>query len=243
MAEREHTRHASEQESKRENENGRAKGMGARQGEQRPDERAHAGDQQGSDGRAAGADPDMYGATEAAQSTAGGWGEGQRGEGQIGGAEGQAAGAGQQMQGGQTCRDVMTKMPACCIPDDTAEQVAQVMKTDDVGSLPVIDDPQSRKLIGIVTDRDLAIEIVAESRDPRSTRIADIMTQNPVYCRVDDQVERALQAMAEHQVRRIPVVENGGRVVGIIAQADVATRIHRPEQTASVVEEISRPAP
>lgn len=146
-------------------------------------------------------------------------------------------------QGQRTCGELMTEKPDCCIPDDTAAQVAQMMKSDDVGSIPVVADPQSNKLVGIVTDRDLALAIVADGRDPRSTRVADVMTQNPVTCRPDDDVQHALQAMAEHQVRRIPVVADGDRLVGIIAQADVATRMHMPEQTASVVEQISHPAP
>jgi len=140
------------------------------------------------------------------------------------------------------CREVMTKDPICCLPSDTAARVAKLMKTEDIGSVPICEDRQSKKLVGIVTDRDLALQIVAESRDANSTKVRDIMTRQPVTCREDDDLQKALDAMEKNQVRRIPVVDNDGRLVGIIAQADVATRSDEPEKTAEVVEEISKPS-
>ena len=141
----------------------------------------------------------------------------------------------------KSCSDVMTKNPTCCLPTDVASKAGLLMKNENVGSIPVIESKQTRKLIGIVTDRDLAMLVVAAGRDVQTTRVADVMTQNVVTCRLDDGVQKALDAMAKFQLRRIPVVDNEDRVVGIIAQADVATRVDQPEETAEVVKEISQP--
>jgi len=138
------------------------------------------------------------------------------------------------------CMDVLTKDPVCCLPDDTVEQAARLMKKEDVGPIPVIESRQSKKLLGIVTDRDMAVKVVAEGRDNKQTKVEEIMTRNPVTCHPNDDLQVALDAMAQHQIRRVPVVDDQGRITGIIAQADVATRTDDPEKTADVVEEISR---
>jgi CBS domain-containing protein len=91
-----------------------------------------------------------------------------------------------------------------------------------------------------VTDRDLALKIVAEGRDAKSTKAEEVMTRKVVTCRGEDDVQKALDAMSEHQLRRIPVVDNDNKIVGIIAQADVATRVDQPAKTAEVVKDISQ---
>jgi len=138
------------------------------------------------------------------------------------------------------CNEVMTKNPVCCLPNDSVAKAAELMKSEDIGSIPVIENEQTQKLVGIVTDRDLALKIVAEGLDAKSTKVETVMTHNVVTCRADDDLQKALDAMAEHQLRRIPVVDNDNKVVGIIAQADVATRVDQPEKTAEMVKEISR---
>jgi CBS domain-containing protein len=140
------------------------------------------------------------------------------------------------------CSEVMTDNPVCCLPGDSVSQAARVMRREHVGPVPVVSDERTRELIGIVTDRDLAIKVVAESRDPNSTTVGDVMTNTIVACREDDDLSSAIAAMEEHQIRRIPVIDQDGRIVGIISQADVATRVHEPEKTAEMVEEISRAA-
>jgi len=140
------------------------------------------------------------------------------------------------------CADVMTKDPACCVPTDTASRVAKIMKTEDVGSVPVCESRQSRKLIGIITDRDLTLHVVAEGRDANGTLIQDVMTRAPVACSPEDDIQKALDAMQSRQVRRVPVVDRSGQLVGIIAQADIATRARESEKTAETVQEISKPA-
>ena len=139
------------------------------------------------------------------------------------------------------CSDVMTKDPVCCLPTDTVSKAAQMMKDADVGSIPVIEDEQTMKLIGIVTDRDLALQVVAPERDASSTQVEDVMTYEVITCRATDDVQKAVDAMSQHQLRRMPVIDSDHRIVGIISQADVATRVERSEEIAEMVKEISQP--
>jgi CBS domain-containing protein len=139
------------------------------------------------------------------------------------------------------CSDVMTKNPSCCLPTDTVAKAAQQMKKEKVGSIPVIENEKTKKLIGIVTDRDLALQVIADGRDTKTTKVADVMTQDVITCGMDDDVQNAVDAMSDNQLRRIPVVDNDHMIVGIIAQADVATRVDEPQETAKMVKEISQP--
>ncbi len=141
-----------------------------------------------------------------------------------------------------TCKEVMTKDPDCCIPTDTVARAAKIMKSEDVGSIPVCESRQNRKLVGIVTDRDLALQVVAAERDATSTKVQDVMTRKPVVCQPDDDLQQVFDTMERKRVRRVPVVDSTGLLIGIIAQADLAIRSGEPERTAEVVEEISRPA-
>jgi len=138
------------------------------------------------------------------------------------------------------CEDVMTPKPVCCLPTDNLMLVAQLMNSENIGSVPVIENNETQKLIGIITDRDLALRIIGEGRDAKSTRIEAVMTRKVVTCRADDDIQRALNAMSEHQLRRIIVVDSVNKVLGIISQADVATRVNQSEKTAEMVKEISQ---
>jgi CBS domain-containing protein len=138
------------------------------------------------------------------------------------------------------CEEVMTKSPVCCLPEDTVAKAAQLMKRENVGSIPVIENEKTRKLVGIVTDRDLTLKIVAKGLDAKSTKMEGVMTRKLVTCRAEDDLQKALDAMSEHQLRRIPVVDKDNKILGIIAQADVATRVDKPKKTAAMVKEISR---
>ncbi len=141
-----------------------------------------------------------------------------------------------------TCKDIMTSDPRWCSPYDTIQRVAQMMAVENVGMIPVVDGEDSKKLVGVITDRDIALKVVGEGKDGSVTKVEAIMTRDPVACGPDDDIQKALNAMAEHQIRRIPVVRNGGELAGIIAQADIATRMEQPDETAEVVEEISKSA-
>jgi CBS domain-containing protein len=135
----------------------------------------------------------------------------------------------------------MTPDPVSCNPGDSIRHVADIMKREDVGAVPVVESAGSRRLVGIVTDRDLAVKIVAGGASVDSATVADAMTSSPASVREDDDVSKSLTLMAERQVRRMPVVDAEGRLTGIIAQADVATRVNKDTQTGQLVEAISEP--
>lgn len=139
------------------------------------------------------------------------------------------------------CSEVMTREPACCEPGESISRVAGIMKREDVGSVPVVDSHEGKKLVGIVTDRDIVVKVLADGGEAGRATVRDAMTASPVSCREDDGIEKAVRLMSEKQVRRMPVVDEQGRLRGIIAQADVATRVSRDETTGELVEAISEP--
>lgn len=139
------------------------------------------------------------------------------------------------------CSDVMTKDLVYSSPEDKVSDVAHLMKKENIGPVLIVNDSdQGKRLVGIVTDRDLAIKVVGEGRDPQKTKVEEVMTVKVITCRADDDVQNAMQAMVQYQLRRIPVVDSYGMLVGIISQADVATRLNEPDKTAEVVREISK---
>jgi len=138
-----------------------------------------------------------------------------------------------------TCREVMTREPVSCQSTDSLVRVAQVMKTEDVGAVPIVDS--SKKLVGMVTDRDIVVKAVAEGRECDSATVRDAMSTDVVTCREDEDIDAAVSRMAQRQIRRIPVVDRNGNLCGIIAQADIATRVNRDKTTGELVEAISEP--
>jgi len=136
-------------------------------------------------------------------------------------------------------KNVMSSKLIFCTPSDTAQTAARSMKLHRVGALPVVSDILNLKLEGIVTDRDLCCSVVAEARLAEKTKIADVMTRNPVTCAPENTLEDCEALMQEHQIRRIPVVDSQGRCVGIVAQADIA--LHAPNGiVAKTLAEISK---
>ncbi len=139
-------------------------------------------------------------------------------------------------------KDVMTKDVKCCRPLDSAQAVAKIMKTYDVGAIPVVADMNSRRLVGIVTDRDLCCTVVAEGLVPEIISAQEAMTPNPVTCKPEATLDECEGLMQRHRIRRIPVVDEAGCCVGIVAQADIA--LHAPaSKVAKTVAQISRPRP
>jgi len=139
------------------------------------------------------------------------------------------------------CSDVMTREPVCCEPGDSVTQVAGVMKREDIGSIPVVESREDRQLVGIVTDRDLVVKVLAGGTSIDAATVRDAMTSNPASCREADDVSKAVELMSQRQVRRMPIVDGSGRLTGIISQADVATRVHSDQKTGELVEAISEP--
>ena len=138
------------------------------------------------------------------------------------------------------CSDVMTKDVVTSSPKDTIVEVAQLMKNEDIGPVLIVDNDRSQTLVGIVTDRDIVLKVIAEGQDAKKTRVGEVMSKKLVTCRANDDVDVAMKAMAQFQLRRIPVVGDNMKLMGIISQADVATRVDAPEKTAEVVKEISQ---
>jgi CBS domain-containing protein len=139
-------------------------------------------------------------------------------------------------------REAMTPNPVCCVPTDTAQKVAQILRDQNVGALPVVADKQSLKLIGMITDRDICCSIVAEGLDPKTTTIVNYVSSDLVTCRDGENLDNCQQAMQERQIRRIPIVDGEGRCVGIVSQADLALK-DKPEKVSKTVSEISKPKP
>lgn len=140
-----------------------------------------------------------------------------------------------------TCQDIMTAAPACCVPQDSVRSAAQIMRDHDVGPVPVCDSDERKTLVGIITDRDITIKVIAEGRDAANTAVGDVMTKEVFSCFPDEDAMSALKVMEEQQVRRIPVVDRHNHVVGIISQADIANRMGDRDITAEVVSEVSKP--
>ena len=134
----------------------------------------------------------------------------------------------------KSIRDVMTRDPETVTPDSPVADAARIMRDHDTGIVPVV---EGDRLVGVVTDRDITVQIVAESRDAHTT-VSQIASGHLVTLDPEQNLDDALQLMAQHQVRRLPVCEEDGRLVGIVAQADVA-RHAKAKQTGEVVEEIS----
>lgn len=135
-------------------------------------------------------------------------------------------------------KDIMTANPACVLTSDTVEMAAQKMRRENAGSLPVVEDHGSKRIVGIITDRDIAMRVVAEGRDSQ-TRVEAAMSGNPITARADDSVDKVARLMADQKVRRIPIVDAQDSVVGIVAQADLATKTRNEDRVANVVEEVS----
>jgi CBS domain-containing protein len=133
-------------------------------------------------------------------------------------------------------RDLMTKGPRTVQPDASVADAARLMRDEDTGIIPIAEG--DGRLAGVVTDRDITIHVVAEGKDPTSTKVTEAASKNIVTIDPQQDLDEALRLMAEHQVRRLPVVEEDGKLAGILAQADVA-RHADPARTGRVVEEIS----
>jgi CBS domain-containing protein len=143
-------------------------------------------------------------------------------------------------------RDIMTADPACCTGDDTIGDAAQLMEQHDCGCIPVVQDRGDNSVIGVITDRDIAVRAVGQGR-ASDTRVSEVMTASPFCCSADDDLRQVEDVMANRQVRRVVVVDDAGCCVGIVAQADLAraaetSRDVSDEEVGRVVERISEPS-
>ena len=119
--------------------------------------------------------------------------------------------------------DVMTPMPECCTPDDSIIEVAHVMEARDVGIVPIVESLETRRVVGVITDRDVVLRVVAAGRDPNEVvSVRDVMSPEIVSCSPDADVLHVEELMKQHQIRRVLVVDDNGSVVGVVSMADVA---------------------
>jgi CBS domain-containing protein len=137
---------------------------------------------------------------------------------------------------GTSIRELMTDKPCSIDADKPVAYAAKMMRDENVGLAPIV---EGDRLVGTLTDRDIAVRVVAEGRDPESTTVSEVASTDLVTVDPHQDLEEALRLMAQHQVRRLPVVEEDGRLVGVVAQADVA-RHGDDRQTGQVVEQISQ---
>jgi len=144
----------------------------------------------------------------------------------------------------QTLRDLMTSEPTCCTPEDAVNVVARQMLEEDCGAIPVVESLGSRRVVGMITDRDITIRVVAKSLDPNTTLVKDAMSTEVTTLSPDASLQECMRTMAREQVRRMPLVEKG-MLVGIVAQADLARATadtHKlDDELADTMEEISEP--
>jgi CBS domain-containing protein len=134
-------------------------------------------------------------------------------------------------------RDAMTPGVRSVAPTDSLTDAAVAMRDEDVGSLPVV---EGDRVVGIVTDRDIVVRAVAQRADPQTANVGDVSSSDPVTIQPEDDLDEALELMASHRIRRLPVVEDG-RLVGVVAQADVALEA-KEKAAGEMLEEISQPA-
>ncbi len=137
---------------------------------------------------------------------------------------------------GQSIKDVMSSDPCTIDADKSVAYAAKMMRDEDVGLAPIV---EGDKLIGMLTDRDIAIRVVAEGKDPDQVTVREVASKQVVTVDPQQDLAEALRIMAKHQVRRLPVVEEDGRLVGVVAQADVA-REGDDKETGQLVQEISQ---
>jgi CBS domain-containing protein len=137
----------------------------------------------------------------------------------------------------KSVRDAMTEDPRSIGTSASVVEAARLMREEHIGSLPVTDD---EKLVGMITDRDITTRVVAEAADPKMTSVGDVCSRDVISAEADKDHQEALELMARHQVRRLPVVENG-RLVGIVALADIALG-ENETKTGELVEAISEPS-
>jgi CBS domain-containing protein len=138
-------------------------------------------------------------------------------------------------------KDIMTRKPKSVTPETSVREAARLMKEEDVGVLPVVDRDGSDRLIGIVTDRDIAIRHVAEGHDSSSCPVSEAMTSSVSTAREDDDVDSVMDLMGKEQVRRIPVIDERGGLIGIVAQADIVREARDDRKAERMIEKISDP--
>ena len=141
------------------------------------------------------------------------------------------------------CEEVMTHNPECCTAEDIVNVAVDIMKDLNCGYVPVVNSHADNRLVGVITDRDICIYVVSNDLMPSTVSVRDCMTSDPITCKPDDSIESAMNIMEDNQIRRVVITDDDNRVVGVIAQADLAVRSQEePYKIYKFLEEVSEPA-
>ena len=139
-------------------------------------------------------------------------------------------------------QEIMSRNPTCVTANTPLVEAARLMKTENIGVVPVVESTGSKRLVGVLTDRDIAIRAVAEGRDGATTSVGHVMSSDVRTSAPDDSVEDVMELMGREQVRRVPIVDDRGNLVGIVAQADIVLEARDNRKAEKTVEKISEPS-
>lgn len=137
-------------------------------------------------------------------------------------------------------KDIMCESPACCTPETGLQEIAKLMVDHDCGAIPVVESQDGKKLVGVVTDRDIICRVVAEGKNPLEMKAGDCMTESAISVEPEMSLEECIRIMEQHQIRRVPVVDPQGACCGMVSQADLA-RTADESRTGQVIKEVSKP--
>jgi len=140
----------------------------------------------------------------------------------------------------KSVKEIMTKDPACCEPNTPLTECAKMMCEHDCGEIPVVSGSTEKKLVGVITDRDIVCRAVVKGSDIRSAKVGDFMTKDCATVKENSSIDECINVLKQRQIRRVPVVDEQGKCCGIVSQADLA-RKERPERTADFVRRVSEP--
>lgn len=143
------------------------------------------------------------------------------------------------IEGMSDLKKIMTPNPTCCVPGTSLEEVAQMMVDCDCGEIPVVRSQNDKTPVGVITDRDITVRTLAMGKNPLGMKVEEVMTKPCVTVRIEASVDECGDLMEKNQIRRVPVVDGSGKIVGIVAQADLARR--SPKESAEVVKAVSQP--
>ena len=138
--------------------------------------------------------------------------------------------------------EIMTRQPSTTTPEASLQEAARLMNEQNVGLIPVVDGNGSGNLVGVITDRDITIRVVADGRDAKNTTVREAMSSSPHSCGADDSVDVVMEMMGREQLRRVPIVDERGSLVGIVAQADIVLQARDDNKSERTIEKISKPA-
>lgn len=137
------------------------------------------------------------------------------------------------------CKDIMTKYIKMCRPECTVKDSTQIMKDQNCGAVPIVDD--NNKVVGIVTDRDIAIKCILEEKDASRTKISEVMTKKVITCREDEDIDEAIRKMKDNKIRRIPIVDKNNVLLGMVSLGDIAVITSEEHEVYEALESISSP--